>query len=84
MLEEEALLVIERQNAMVVTETTLLQMAVASILEKKAGKALDKRLKKLSIEVQPRSIENEGDEVQWPPPDYVESDNGWKPPEVEE
>lgn len=84
MLEDEALLVIERQNAATVTELSIMQLVVASILDKKAGKSLEKRLKKLSIETIPRSIGNELETVQWPPPGYIQSDNGWVPPEVEE
>lgn len=82
MLEDEALLVIERVNAQTVTEASILQLAVGSILDKKAGKAFEKRLKKLSIETKPRSQEEES--LQWPPPGHVVTDNGWVPPEVED
>lgn len=83
MVEDETLLIIERQNAATVTESALLQLAVASILDKKAGKSLEKRLKKLSIEVVPRSIGRAVDAVEYrPSEDQIE--NGWVPPEVEE
>lgn len=82
MLEDEALLVIERANSQTVTELSILQLAVGSILDKKAGKLFEKRLKKLSIETKPRSIKEES--LQWPPPGHVDADNGWVPPEVED
>jgi len=82
MVEDEALLVIERRNAQTVTEMSVMQLVVGSILDKKAGKALEKRLKKLSIKVAPRSLDTET--VQWPPPGYVAIDNGWVPPDVED
>jgi len=84
MVEDEALLIIEQRNSATVTELSLLQLAVGSILDKKAGKAFERRMKKLSIETVPRSIGSEAETVQWPPPDHVVSDNGWVPPEVEE
>lgn len=84
MVEDEAMLIIERHNSATVTELSLLQLAVGSILDKKTGKAFEKRMKKLSIETVPRSIGSKDETVQWPPPDLVVEDNGWVPPEVEE
>lgn len=84
MVEDEALLIIERQNAKIATEAAIMQLVVGSILDKKTGKLLEKRLKKLSIEVGPRSIAATSDAIQWPPPNYIPSSNGWEPPEVEE
>lgn len=85
MLEDEALLIIERQNAQLATETSLLQLAVGSILDKKSGKLLKDRLKKLAIEVVPRSMNDGPEAVEWrPSEDQLDKTNGWVPPEVEE
>lgn len=47
MVFDEAALVVERRNSDQATATALLQLAVASILDKKAGKKLGKTLKDL-------------------------------------
>lgn len=50
MLLDEHNLVVERLNGMEVTRATLLQLAVSSILSKKAGKEFDKSISALNIE----------------------------------
>ena len=48
MLSDEAGLVVARTNGYLATQAVLFQMAVSSILSKDAGKAFNKRVKKLS------------------------------------
>jgi hypothetical protein len=50
MLLDEHNLVVERLNGLEVTRATLLQLAVSSILSKKAGKEFDKHIASLNIE----------------------------------
>lgn len=50
MLLDEHNLVVERLNGLEVTRATLLQLAVSSILSKKAGKEFDKNIATLNIE----------------------------------
>ena len=49
-LTDQTRLVVERVNNGHVTQTVLLQMAVASVIDKRAGKALKKKLKELGTE----------------------------------
>lgn len=55
MLEEEALLVIERLNGLEVTRGNILQTAIGSILSSKARTAFKKLIEGLSIRVGPRA-----------------------------
>lgn len=54
MVYDEAALVEERENGRIVTEAVLLQLAVASMLSKKAKTDFTKRIKSLSVDVKPR------------------------------
>jgi hypothetical protein len=54
MLWDEASLVVERVNAMEITRSTLMQLAISSILSKKAGKEFEKRVASLNMEAKPR------------------------------
>lgn len=53
-LHDEANLVVERQNARMLTEAELLRQSVASILSKEGGKQLKKFRDRLNVEVRPR------------------------------
>ena len=48
-------MVTERRNRLIVTEATLLQSAVSSILSKKAGKAFEKSVGRLNVKTVPFS-----------------------------
>lgn len=48
MLADEARLIVERVNRRHATEATLVQMAVSTILSKKAGKAFQKQIRELN------------------------------------
>lgn len=52
MLLDEYNLVVERINGLEVTRATLLQLAVSSVLSKKAGKVFDKQIKRLTVETE--------------------------------
>jgi len=51
MVLDEVTLVTERVNGILASETSLLQLAVSSILVKKAGTNLDRQLKDLSLDI---------------------------------
>jgi len=55
MVWDEANLIIERVNAMEVTRGTLMQLAISSILSKKAGKEFEKLMISLNVETKPRA-----------------------------
>ena len=48
MLWVEALLIRRRVNGLMATEAVLVQMAAASVISKKAGKAFEKRVKAMT------------------------------------
>lgn len=54
-LHDEALLVVERQNARMLTEAELLRQSVLSILSKEGGKKLKDFRARLAIDVEARS-----------------------------
>lgn len=61
MLWDEASLVVERINALEITRSTLMQLAISSILSKKAGKEFDKRVSSLNMEATPKAVRDEGE-----------------------
>jgi hypothetical protein len=50
---DEANIVTERENARIVTEAQLVQMAASGIVSAKGGKQFGKMLKKLQFETEP-------------------------------
>ena len=54
MLYDESQIVIERINGQTITEATLIQTAVSSIISKGGRKQFSKLVKSLNVEVSPR------------------------------
>ena len=52
MLLDEHNIVLERVNGLIVTQATLLRLAVSSVLSKKAGEQFEKEISGLSFETQ--------------------------------
>lgn len=53
-LYDEVALVQERENNRITTEAMLQQLAIQSVLSKKAGKEFSKKVKELSVATKPR------------------------------
>lgn len=53
-LFDEAALIQERENNRIVTEATLLQLAIQSVLSKKAGREFAKTVKQLNVTTKPQ------------------------------
>ena len=54
MVNDEAALVVERENGRMVSEALLLQSAVGSILSRQARSAFTKKIKSLNVEAKPK------------------------------
>jgi hypothetical protein len=59
MLHDECIFVEERINARIVTESTLIKIAIGAVLSEEGGKLFSKTIKKLQLEALPRDILSE-------------------------